>query len=263
MTITSAKLPVVAQAGGARPAKRTEAPQQAASAHDEVNISCGPGRTCGTQLAQQGNAAAEQASGQGAGLAGAGLRGPLRMILIGPPGSGKGTQAKLIQQFFKAPHISTGELLRQEVKQGTELGKEAQVYMQAGKLVPDEIMLKMVDNKLAGEESFILDGFPRSKAQAEHLDETLAKLGKPLTAVANLMVDDEIVVKRLKERGRQDDTEEIIRERLKVYHDQTEPVTGHYGVQALLEPVAAEGSVPQVGYNVITQLNSRMRPQGC
>ncbi|MBX3166807.1 MAG: adenylate kinase [Candidatus Eremiobacteraeota bacterium] len=187
----------------------------------------------------------------------------MRMILVGPPGSGKGTQAKLIHQFFKAPHISTGDLLRQEVKQGTELGKQAQVYMQAGQLVPDEIMLKMVDNKLAGEESFILDGFPRSKAQAEHLDETLARLGKPLTAVANLMVDDEIVVKRLKERGRQDDTEEIIRERLKVYHEQTEPVTGHYQLQSLLEPVEAEGSVPQVGYNVITQMNSRLRPQGC
>lgn len=259
MTITSVKH----SAPSLPTSKKAVAPQQAEVAGDEVQISGSAPKACGAQLARQGNAAAEQAAGSSAGPAGAALGQPLRMILIGPPGSGKGTQAGLIKQFFKAPHISTGELLRQEVKQGTELGKQAQVYMQAGQLVPDEIMLKMVDNKLAGEESFILDGFPRSKAQAEHLDQTLARLGKPLTAVANLMVDDEIVVKRLKERGRQDDTEEIIRNRLKVYHEQTEPVTGHYQVQSLLEPVEAEGSVPQVGYNVITQLNSRMRPHGC
>ena len=259
MTIQSVRLPVVSSAVAARPAK---APAVAVSA-DEVQISGAPAPADAQQLAQQGNAAAEQAAAHGAGPGAAALRGPLRMILVGPPGSGKGTQAKIINQFFKATHISTGELLRAEVKQGTELGKEAQTYMQAGKLVPDEIILKMVDNKLAGEESFILDGFPRSKAQAEHLDQTLAKMGKPLTAVANLMVDDEIVVKRLKERGRQDDTEEIIRERLQVYHSQTEPVTGHYELQSLLEPVEAEGQVAQVGYNVITQLNSRLRPQGC
>ncbi|MFN8611122.1 MAG: adenylate kinase [Vulcanimicrobiota bacterium] len=188
----------------------------------------------------------------------------MRMILTGPPGGGKGTQAELIQKFFKGTtHLSTGELLRQQVKEGTELGKQAQVYMQKGELVPDSIILAMVDQKLAQEESFILDGFPRSKAQADHLDQTLARLGKPLTAVANLQVDDEIVVKRLKERGRQDDTEEIIRNRLKVYHEQTEPVIGHYQAQGLLEQVEAEGKVAQVGYNMITQLNSRLRPQGC
>lgn len=263
MTITSAKLPVVAGSNPSRRANTAAAPQQVAVTGDEVQISAAAPQASARQLAQQGSAATEQAAGHGAGAGAAALRVPLRMILIGPPGSGKGTQAKIINQFFKASHISTGELLRAEVKAGTELGKEAQVYMQAGKLVPDEIMLKMVDNKLAGEESFILDGFPRSKAQAEHLDQTLARLGKPLTAVANLMVDDEIVVKRLKERGRQDDTEEIIRQRLEVYHSQTEPVTGHYQVQLLLEPVEAEGQVAQVGYNVITQLNSRLRPQGC
>lgn len=260
MTITSVKQSAAPQ----RPSKaKAAAPKQAEVAADEVQISGSAPKACSAQLAKQGNAASEQAAANSAGPGGAALRQPLRMILIGPPGSGKGTQAALIKQFFKAPHISTGELLRQEVKQGTELGKQAQVYMLAGQLVPDEIMLKMVDNKLAGEESFILDGFPRSKAQAEHLDETLARLGKPLTAVANLMVDDEIVVKRLKERGRQDDTEEIIRNRLKVYHEQTEPVTGHYQLQSLLEPVEAEGSVPQVGYNVITQINQRVKPNGC
>ena len=261
MTITSVKHTAAPQ----RASKKAPAAakQQVDVAGDDVQISGGAPKACGAQLAKQCNAAAEQCAGSCAGPGAVAMRQPLRMILIGPPGSGKGTQANLIKQFFKAPHISTGELLRQEVKQGTELGKQAQVYMQAGQLVPDEIMLKMVDNKLAGEESFILDGFPRSKAQADHLDQTLARLGKPLTAVANLMVDDEIVVKRLKERGRQDDTEEIIRNRLKVYHEQTEPVTGHYQLQSLLEPVEAEGSVPQVGYNVITQLNSRMRPNGC
>ena len=261
MTIASTK-----PAPSAGPTRRPTAPAAKATAQptvssDEVTLSgAAPKKAASTAgMCQQAGSCAAQVATAAAGPSCAGLR----MVLIGPPGSGKGTQASLINTFFKAPHISTGELLRNEVKQGTELGKEAAKYMQAGQLVPDNIILQMVDNRLAQEESFILDGFPRSEAQAKHLDETLARLGKPLTAVANLMVDDEIVVKRLKERGREDDTEEIIRNRLKVYHEQTEPVTGHYQLQSLLEPVEAEGSVAQVGYNVITQLNSRIRPNGC
>lgn len=262
MTIASTRSTLSAAAParrGAIPATRASAEPAASS--DEVSLSGAPPTGSGStaDLCKQAGASAAQVATAATGPSSVALR----MVLIGPPGSGKGTQAALINAFFKAPHISTGELLRNEVKQGTELGKEAAQYMQAGQLVPDSIILKMVDNRLAQEESFILDGFPRSEAQARHLDETLERLGKPLTAVANLMVDDEIVVKRLKERGREDDTEEIIRNRLKVYHEQTEPVTGHYQVQSLLEPVEAEGSVAQVGYNVITQLNSRIRPHGC
>lgn len=205
-------------------------------------------------LKQLGTDATVQAATASAGVAGAALR----MLLIGPPGSGKGTQAKIVDQFFDVPHISTGEILRNEIKQQTELGKAAEQYVKAGQMVPDSIMLPMVDNRLEKEDSFILDGFPRSIAQAEHLDQTLARLAKPLTCVATLDVSDEIVVKRLLERGREDDTEEVIRARLKIYHDQTEPVMAHYQQQGLLEHIAAEGKVPQVGFNLVTRLNQRL-----
>lgn len=261
MQITSTQAGKVATPKKPRAKKAASESPKTESAGDAVQLSGGKPAPANTaRLAQQGSGTAAQAATSVCGLGGTAIR----MILTGPPGGGKGTQADLIKQFFKGTtHLSTGELLRQQVKEGTELGKQAQVYMQKGELVPDSIILAMVDEKLAQEESFILDGFPRSTAQAQHLDETLARLGKPLTAVANLQVDDEIVVKRLKERGRQDDTEEIIRNRLKVYHEQTEPVIGHYQAQGLLEQVEAEGKVAQVGYNMITQLNSRLRPHGC
>lgn len=184
---------------------------------------------------------------------------PLRMLLIGPPGSGKGTQAALVKLFFHAEHISTGQILRDNIKQQTELGKAAEPYVKQGLMVPDSIMLPMVDGKLEQTESFILDGFPRSLAQAEHLDATLARLGKPLTCVSNLDVSDATVTKRLLERGRPDDTPEVIAERLRIYHGQTEPVIAHYQGQGLLDQIPAEGKVPEVGYELIPSLNRRLR----
>lgn len=167
----------------------------------------------------------------------------LRLVLTGPPGSGKGTQAAVLSQIFGAPHLSTGAILREEVKNGTELGKQAHPYMQAGQLVPDHLILAMVEQRINTLPSFILDGFPRSVGQAEKLDEMLKT---PLTAVASLDCDDEVLVKRLLARGREDDTEEVIRERLKVYHEQTRPVLTHYERQGLLQHIPGNGSVGEV-----------------
>lgn len=179
------------------------------------------------------------------------------MILVGPPGSGKGTQADGVKDEFGGAHLSTGEILREQVKQGTELGKQAEVYMKQGLLVPDELILGMVKDRLANEDSFILDGFPRSIPQAEGLDRMLTELGRPLTAVTLLDVDDEVIVKRLKERGREDDKEEVIRERLKVYHSQTEPMLAHFRKQGLVESIPAEGSVSEVQALVTDRLQDR------
>ncbi|MBN9413809.1 MAG: adenylate kinase [Candidatus Eremiobacteraeota bacterium] len=182
-----------------------------------------------------------------------------RVILIGPPGAGKGTQARYLSEKYHLAHISTGDILRENRKQGTELGKQAASYMDTGKLVPDELIVTMVAEKLTGDGGFVLDGFPRSEAQAQLLDGMLSKSGHPINSVILLDVSDNDLVERLslrrscptcqrtyhlksnppKKEGlcdvdgtaliqRPDDKEEVIRNRLKVYHDQTEPVLRHY-----------------------------------
>jgi adenylate kinase len=244
-----------ARSSAPRPLAQPQA-NPACGPNDEICLSCAP--SAAPNWKQLAVSTSAQAAAASAGPAGVALEQPLRMLLIGPPGSGKGTQAKIVDRFFDVPHISTGQILRQEIQQQTELGKAAEPYVKAGQLVPDSIMLPMVDNRLEKEDSFILDGFPRSIAQAQHLDQTLSRQNKPLTCVATLDVNDEIVVKRLLERGREDDTEEIIRARLKVYHDQAEPVMAHYQQQQLLEHIPAEGKVPEVGFNLVTRLNQRL-----
>lgn len=182
-----------------------------------------------------------------------------RVILIGPPGAGKGTQARYLSEKYHLSHISTGDILRENRKQGTELGKQAAAYMDSGKLVPDELIVTMVAEKLIGDGGFVLDGFPRSEAQAQLLDAMLAKVDHPINNVILLDVADSDLVERLslrrscptcqrtyhlksnqpKKEGlcdvdgtpliqRPDDKEEVIRNRLKVYHEQTEPVLRHY-----------------------------------
>lgn len=168
---------------------------------------------------------------------------PLRLILAGPPGSGKGTQAAFVQEKWGGTHLSTGAMLREEVSQGTDLGKEAKEYMDKGELVPDDLILSMVRGRIENEESFILDGFPRSVPQAEGLDEMLAELNKPLTSAVLLDVGDEVIVERLLARGRADDKEDIIRNRLKVYHQQTKPMIAHFREQGLVETVPVAGTI--------------------
>jgi adenylate kinase len=183
-----------------------------------------------------------------------------RVILIGPPGAGKGTQARYLSEKYHLAHISTGDILRENRKQGTELGKQAAAYMDSGKLVPDDLIVSMVAERLVGDGGFVLDGFPRSEVQANLLDGMLAKTGHPINSVILLEVSDNDLVERLslrrscptcqrtyhlksnppKKEGhcdvdgaaliqRPDDKEEVIRNRLKVYHEQTEPVLRHYG----------------------------------
>ncbi len=171
----------------------------------------------------------------------------MRLVLVGPPGAGKGTQAERLAERLDVPHISTGDLFRANLKQMTRLGVEAKRYMDAGDLVPDEVTCGMVRARLAEPDAargFILDGFPRTLPQADALDIMLDELGVDLDAIVELAVQDDIVVERLLGRGRSDDTEEVIRNRQKVYRDETAPLLDHY--HAKLVSVDAVGSVEEI-----------------
>lgn len=155
-----------------------------------------------------------------------------RLIFLGPPGAGKGTQALALAQKLNIPHISTGDILRQALKARSPLGVKAQGYMDGGELVPDDLVQAMVEERLHQDDirsGWILDGFPRTVSQAEFLDALLQKLGHSSVQVVNLDVPDEILIERLLGRGRPDDTEDVIRRRLEVYHADTKPLIGFYG----------------------------------
>ena len=155
----------------------------------------------------------------------------MRLVLVGPPGAGKGTQAVLLSEKLGIPHISTGDLFRANIGEGTELGLEAKSYMDAGNLVPTEITNRMVDARLDdadAQNGFLLDGFPRSVEQADALKEMLAKRGVKLDAVIEFQVDEDTVVERMLARGRADDTEDVIRNRMSVYRRETEPLIDYY-----------------------------------
>jgi adenylate kinase len=174
----------------------------------------------------------------------------IKVVFLGPPGAGKGTQAVRIAKKYNVPHISTGDILRAAVKEGTELGKLAKSYMDRGELVPDDVIIGIIRERLSQpdvrERGFILDGFPRTIAQAEALDELLAKMELPLDKVIYLNVDDEEIVKRLLARGRADDTEEVIRNRLKVYREQTAPLVDYYTEKGLLVGIYGVGEIEEI-----------------
>ena len=157
-------------------------------------------------------------------------------ILFGPPGAGKGTHAVAVAKKYNYKHLSTGELLRAEIAAGTELGKQAKSLIEAGALVPDEVVEGMIESAFKntkGVEGFLLDGFPRTLAQAEALDAMLAKNGEQLSGVVSIMIPDSLVIERIKRRatieGRADDADEaIIANRIKTYHNQTEPLIDYY-----------------------------------
>nr|WP_304548259.1 adenylate kinase [Blastococcus sp. TF02A-26] len=179
-------------------------------------------------------------------------------MLLGPPGAGKGTQAQIIAGQLGAPAISTGDIFRANVSGRTELGMKAKAYMDAGDLVPDEITVAMVRDRLAEPDAkagFLLDGFPRTIAQAEQLRESLAELGNHLDCVLELVVEEEELVRRLSGRRmlvdgewvqREDDKPETVRHRLKVYREQTAPLSGFYEGEGLLARIDAIGSVEEV-----------------
>ena len=173
-------------------------------------------------------------------------------IFLGPPGAGKGTQAKLLAGHLGIRHVSTGDLLRAAVKEGTELGKKAKSYMVAGDLVPDELILGMVRETLEGpaRDGCILDGYPRNPAQAEALSGMLTELGRDLTGVIRLDVPADTLVARIAKRaqaeGRADDTEATVRNRLKVYEEQTAPLIDYYRGRGVLTDVPGEGTIEEI-----------------
>jgi adenylate kinase len=214
----------------------------------------------------------------------------MKLILLGPPGAGKGTQAKMLTERFGIPQISTGDILRTAVKEGTPMGLKARSFMDAGGLVPDAVVIGIVRERLQKDdcaEGFILDGFPRTVAQADALRETLRELGKDLNAVVSLAVDTEALVERLTGRRtcldcgrgyhvkfdpprvadrcdlcggvlvqRDDDQEATIRKRLEVYHGQTAPLVSYYGERGLLTSVDGMQEIATVQEQILSALQA-------
>ncbi|AUG77749.1 adenylate kinase [Kitasatospora sp. MMS16-BH015] len=213
----------------------------------------------------------------------------MRIVLVGPPGAGKGTQAHLLAKTLSIPHISTGDLFRANIGQGTELGKAAKSYMDAGQLVPDEVTIGMAKDRMAqadAAQGFLLDGFPRNLAQAEALDGILAEWGIKLDGVLDLEVPEDEVVKRIAGRRlcrndgshvyhvdynppavdgvcdecggelyqRADDNEDTVRNRLDVYHTETEPIIAYYQAQGVVSTISALGKVNEVTDRAIEAL---------
>jgi len=178
----------------------------------------------------------------------------MRILILGPQGSGKGTQAKGIAALHDAPHVATGDILRAAVSEGTELGRRVQPILIRGDLVPDDLMVDLIRERLVNEDGFVLDGFPRTVPQAEALDAMLDEIGKPLDAVILLMVSDEVATARLRARaiaeGRADDSPDAIRNRLRLYHELTEPVVERYRADGTLVAVDGDRTIGEVGATI-------------
>ena len=174
----------------------------------------------------------------------------MRILILGPQGSGKGTQAKRIAAAYGIPHVATGDILREAVADGSELGAQVRPILERGDLVPDDLMVGLIRERLADEDGFVLDGFPRTMAQAEALDAMLDEIGKPLDAVILLRVSDEVATDRLRARaaaeGRADDSPEAIRNRLRLYHELTELVVERYRLVGTEVVVDGEQTVDEV-----------------
>jgi adenylate kinase len=177
----------------------------------------------------------------------------MRIVLLGAPGSGKGTQAKLIKELLGIPHISTGELLRAAVEAESPLGVEVKVFMDAGDLVPDDLVLGLLEERLGEDDAqpgFILDGYPRNLIQAEALDEVLARLDVPLDEAIQIDVDYERIAERIAKRAQQedrsDDTAEVVKNRLEIYEEQTAPVVEFYDRKGILSQVYGVGTIDEV-----------------
>ncbi|WP_013324970.1 adenylate kinase [Gloeothece verrucosa] len=178
---------------------------------------------------------------------------PTGLIFLGPPGSGKGTQGEILADSLQIPHISTGEILRQAITQSTPLGLKAKIYMDKGELVPDELLLNLIEDRLSqpdAKKGWILDGFPRTVVQASFLEHLLEQGNQFLVWVVNLEVPEDILIERLLGRGRQDDTESIIRHRLEVYHAQTAPLIDYYSQRGNLSSINGNRSPEEVSISL-------------
>ena len=181
----------------------------------------------------------------------------MRVVFLGPPGCGKGTQAKLASQRLGVPAVSTGDILRAAVRAGTPLGKQAAAVMERGDLVPDDVMAGLVRERIAAPDArdgFVLDGYPRTIAQAQSFEKLLAEDGAEVDAVIDFEVPDKVVLERLSRRAdeerRADDRLETARERLRVYHEKTEPLVGYYRGKGLLVPVDGVGEIADVAERI-------------
>jgi adenylate kinase len=186
----------------------------------------------------------------------------MRIVLLGAPGSGKGTQAALMVKRLGLPHVSTGLLLRNAAKRGTELGLKAKSIIDRGELVPDEIMSDMIEERLSRADmanGFILDGYPRNLAQARSLDQMLERLGQPADIAIQIDVDPEQIIKRLAGRAEQerraDDSEDVVRNRMRVYHEKTAPVIDYYAGRGLLTHVLGDGGIEVILERILSVLN--------
>lgn len=185
----------------------------------------------------------------------------MKIILFGPPGAGKGTQASLIRDHYKIAHLSTGDIFRNAIKNQTELGKKVKGILDAGELVPDQTVVDLVVDELKKPEyndGYILDGFPRTVAQAESFDSLLSGNGESVTAFLTLEVPEEELIRRILSRGegRSDDTEEGVKRRLEVYNEETSPVKTHYKGSGVYHEVDGIGSVEEIFARIRTTLDS-------
>ena len=184
-------------------------------------------------------------------------------VLFGPPGAGKGTQAGAMVQRYQLCHISTGELLRSEIAAGTQLGKQAKSLIDAGNLVPDEVVEGMIEAKFQSVKDvkgFLLDGFPRTLAQADALKDMLAKRGESVTACISLMIPDALVHERIAHRaaleGRADDArDEVVSNRIKTYHDKTEPLISYYKAAGLYREIDGVGTIEEVQARIFAEMD--------
>lgn len=182
---------------------------------------------------------------------------PYRIVFLGPPGAGKGTQATKLEMLKNLAHISTGEIMRAAIKEGSALGIQVKAYMDRGELVPDALVISIIDERLAKSDcasGYLLDGFPRTVEQAKALDELLNKKGTPLTHIIELDVPEQVILDRIKNRGegRADDNPTVVANRLKVYRQQTAPVTAYYGKR--VAKVDGVGSIDDIFARVVKVL---------